>query len=284
MAAVRIVGKEIAEEIRQQLTQETADLKQKGITPSMSLILVGGAQDSALYVRTKAKAAESVGAFAETHHLPEDTDIEQLLALIDKLNRDDGVHGILVQLPLPHHLHQYENQVLDAILPVKDIDALHPVNLGNLLIGNKCYWGVTANACIKILEKQGIDFKGKHAVVVGFGIEVGKPITLMLFEKGAIVTLVNPAEDFTPYTKQADIVVTEVARPRAITGDMLKPGAIVIDTGSNWVDGKSVGDVDYDSAVEVAGAITPVPGGLGPVRIIMLIYNLLIAAKDTAEA
>lgn len=284
MAAVRIVGKEIAAEIRQQLTQETEDLKKKGITPSMSLILVGDAEDSALYVRTKAKAAESVGALAETHHLAEDTSIEQLMALIDKLNRDDSVHGILVQLPLPQHLHKYENQVLDAILPVKDIDALHPVNIGNLVIGNKCYWGVTAFACIKILEKQGIDFKGKHAVVVGYGIEVGKPITMMLFEKGCIVTLVSPNADFAPYTRQADIVVTEVARPRAITGAMLKPGAIVVDTGSNWVDGKSVGDVDYDSAVEVAGAITPVPGGLGPVRIIMLIYNLLIAAKDKAEA
>jgi methylenetetrahydrofolate dehydrogenase (NADP+)/methenyltetrahydrofolate cyclohydrolase len=173
---------------------------------------------------------------------------------------------------------------MGAILPEKDIDAFHPVNLGNLLIGDKCYWGVTAYACIKILEKQGIDFKGKHAVVVGFSIEIGKPVTVMLFEKGCTVTLVSPDVDFAPYTRQADIVVTEVARPRAVTGDMLKPGAIVIDTGSNWVDGKSVGDVDYDSAAEVAGAITPVPGGLGPVRIIMLIYNLLIAAKDQAGA
>ncbi len=284
MAAVRITGKEIAEEIRQQLTQETDDLKRKGITPKMSLILVGDAEDSAQYVRTKAKSAESVGSIGETHHLPEDTDIEQIMALIDKLNRDDSVHGILVQLPLPHHLHRYENQVLNAILPEKDIDALHPVNIGNLVIGNKCYWGVTAYACIKILEKQGIDFKGKHAVVVGSGIEVGKPVTIMLFGKGCTVTLVSPDADFAPYTRQADILVTEVGRPRAITGAMLKPGAIVVDTGSNWVEGKSVGDVDYDSAAEVVGAITPVPGGLGPVRIIMLVYNLLIAAKDKAGA
>lgn len=284
MAAVRIVGKEIAEEIRGQLTRDTEALKQKGITPKMALVLVGDAEDSALYVRTKAKAAESVGAIGETHKLPEDTKLETLLALIDKLNRDDSVHGILVQAPLPHHLHRYEKQVMGTILPEKDIDAFHPVNLGNLLIGDRGYWGVTAFAVIKILEKQGIDFKGKHAVVVGFSIEIGKPVTIMLFEKGAAVTLVSPDVDFTPYTKQADIVVTEVARPRAITGAMLKPGAIVIDTGSNWVDGKSVGDVDYDSAAEVVGAITPVPGGLGPVRIIMLIYNLLIAAKDRAGA
>ncbi len=284
MAAARIVGKEIAEEIRQQLAQETEDLKKKGITPKMALILVGDAQDSALYVRTKAKAAESVGSIGETHHLPEDTTIDQLMGLVDKLNRDNDVDGILVQCPLPHHLHQYEKQVMGAILPEKDIDAFHPVNIGNLLIGDKCYWGVTAYACIKILEKQGIDFKGKHAVVVGFSIEIGKPVTVMLFEKGCAVTLVSPDLDFAPYTRQADIVVTEVARPRAVTGDMLKPGAIVIDTGSNWVDGKSVGDVDYDSAAEVAGAITPVPGGVGPVRIIMLIYNLLIAAKARAGA
>ena len=283
MTAVRIAGKEIAEEIRQQLAQETEDLKQKGITPKMALVLVGDAQDSALYVRTKAKACESVNGFAETHHLGEDTTIEQLMALVYRLNQDDSVHGILVQLPLPHHLHQYEKQVMGAILPEKDIDAFHPVNIGNLLIGDKCYWGVTAYACIKILEKQGIDFKGKHAVVVGWSIEIGKPVTVMLFEKGCTVTLVSPDADFAPYTKQADIVITEVGRPRAITGDMLKPGAIVIDTGSNWVDGKSVGDVDYDSAAEVVVAITPVPGGVGPVRIIMLIYNLLIAAKAKVD-
>ena len=225
-----------------------------------------------------------MGAIGETHHLPEDATIEQLMGLVDKLDRDDERARDPGASPLPHHLHQYEKQVMGAILPEKDIDAFHPVNLGNLLIGDKGYWGVTAFACIKILEKQGIDFKGKHAVVVGFSIEIGKPVTVMLFEKGCAVTLVSPDIDFAPYTKQADIVVTEVARPRAITGDMLKPGAIVIDTGSNWVDGKSVGDVDYDSAAEVVGAITPVPGGLGPVRIIMLIYNLLIAAKDKAGA
>jgi methylenetetrahydrofolate dehydrogenase (NADP+)/methenyltetrahydrofolate cyclohydrolase len=142
---------------------------------------------------------------------------------------------------------------------------------------------VTAFACIKILEKMGVDFQGKQAVVVGSSIEIGKPVAVMLFEKGCVVTLCNPDDaNYAIHTRWADIVVTEVARPRAITGDMLKPGAIVIDTGSNWVDGKSVGDVDYDSAAEVAGAITPVPGGVGPVRIIMLIFNLVLAAKDLA--
>jgi methylenetetrahydrofolate dehydrogenase (NADP+)/methenyltetrahydrofolate cyclohydrolase len=283
MAAARIVGKEIAEEIRQQLIQETESLKKQGITPKMALILVGDAHDSALYVRNKAKAAESVGALAEIHHLAEATSIEELMALVEKLDQDDSVHGILVQSPLPHHLHEYEKQVMGAILPEKDIDAFHPVNLGNLLIGDRCYWGVTAFACIKILEKLGVDFQGKQAVVVGSSIEIGKPVAVMLFEKGCVVTLCNPDDgNFAIHTRWADILVTEVARPRAITGDMLKPGAIVIDTGSNWVDGKSVGDVDYDSAAEVAGAITPVPGGVGPVRIIMLIYNLVLAAKARA--
>lgn len=284
MSAVRIDGKAMAEEIKQQLIKEVEELKAKGVTPHMALILVGDAEDSALYVRSKAKNCEAVGGFAEVHHLPEDTTIDQLMALVDKLNRDDKVHGILVQLPLPHHLHQYEKQVMNAILPEKDVDAFHPVNIGNMVIGDKCYLGVTAYACIRILENLGIDFKGKHAVVVGWSIEIGKPVTVLLFEKGCAVTLVHPDSDFVPYTKQADIIVTEVGRPRAITGDMIKPGAIVIDTGSNFVDGKSIGDVDYDSAAQVAGYITPVPGGVGPMRIIMLIYNLVLAAKQKAGA
>jgi methylenetetrahydrofolate dehydrogenase (NADP+)/methenyltetrahydrofolate cyclohydrolase len=284
MAAIRINGKDMAAEVRQQLTEEVEDLKKKGVNPSMALILVGDAKDSALYVRTKAKNAEIVGAFAEVHHLGEDATIEQLMALVDKLNNDDSVHGILVQLPLPEHLHQYEKQVMNSILPEKDVDAFHPFNIGNMVIGDKCYLGVTALACIRILENIGVDFKGKHAVVVGFSIEIGKPVTMLLFEKGCIVTLVNPNEDFAPYTKEADIIVTEVGRPRAITGDMIKPGAIVIDTGSNFINGKSIGDVDYDSAVEVAGQITPVPGGVGPMRIIMLIYNLVQAAKEKVGA
>jgi methylenetetrahydrofolate dehydrogenase (NADP+)/methenyltetrahydrofolate cyclohydrolase len=284
MAAIRINGKDMAAEVRQQLTEEVEDLKKKGVNPSMALILVGDAKDSALYVRTKAKNAEIVGAFAEVHHLGEDATIEQLMALVDKLNNDDSVHGILVQLPLPEHLHQYEKQVMNSILPEKDVDAFHPFNIGNMVIGDKCYLGVTALACIRILENIGVDFKGKHAVVVGFSIEIGKPVTMLLFEKGCIVTLVNPNEYFAPYTKEADIIVTEVGRPRAITGDMIKPGAIVIDTGSNFINGKSIGDVDYDSAVEVAGQITPVPGGVGPMRIIMLIYNLVQAAKEKVGA
>lgn len=279
MPADRISGKEMAAEVRDALAREVEELKKKGVTPGMALILVGGAEDSALYVRNKAKKCEEVGGHAEVHHLNEDVTIDEIMGLIDRLNKDEKIHGILVQLPLPEHLHQYEKQVMDAILPEKDIDAFHPMNLGNLMIGDDCYRGVTANACIKMLENINVDFKGKHAVVVGWSIEIGKPVTMMLFEKGCAVTLVHPDEDFVPYTKQADIIITEVGRPRAITGDMIKPGAIVIDTGSNWVDGKSVGDVDYDSAAEVAGAITPVPGGVGPMRIIMLIYNLVEAAK-----
>lgn len=284
MAAIRIDGKAMAAEVKEQLTKEVEELKKRGITPSMALILVGDAEDSALYVRTKAKNCEAVGGFAEVHHLGEDTTLEQLLALIDKLNQDDSVHGILVQLPLPHHLHQYEKQVMNAILPEKDVDAFHPVNIGNMVIGDRCYLGVTAYACVKILENLNIDFKGKHAVVVGWSIEIGKPVTMLLFEKGCAVTLVHPDEDFTPYTRQADIIVTEVGRPKAITGDMVKPGAIIIDTGSNFINGKSIGDVDYDSAAEVAGQITPVPGGVGPMRIIMLIYNLVQAAKARVGA
>jgi methylenetetrahydrofolate dehydrogenase (NADP+)/methenyltetrahydrofolate cyclohydrolase len=279
MPAVRINGKEMAAEVRAALTKEVEEFKKKGITPGMATVLVGGAEDSAVYVRNKGKNCEAVGGYAELHHLSEDTTIEELMGLIDRLNKDEKIHGILVQLPLPGELDKYEKQVMNSIDPDKDIDAFHPMNLGNLMIGDQCYLGVTANACVKMLENVNVDFKGKHAVVVGWSIEIGKPVTMMLFERGCAVTLVHPDEDFAPYTKQADIIITELGKPKAITGDMIKPGAVVIDTGSNWIDGKTIGDVDYDSAVEVAGCITPVPGGVGPMRIIMLIYNLVEAAK-----
>ncbi len=283
MTAVRITGKEMAAEVRAALTKEVEELKKKGITPGMATVLVGGAEDSAVYVRNKGKNCEAVGGYAETHHLSEDTTIDELMGLIDRLNKDEKIHGILVQLPLPGELDKYEKQVMDSIDPDKDIDAFHPMNLGNLVIGDDCYLGVTAHACIKMMEKSNIDFKGKHAVVIGWSIEIGKPVSLMLFERGCAVTLVHPDEDFVPYTKQADIIITELGRPRALTGDMIKEGAVIIDTGSNWIDGKTIGDVDYDSAVKVASHITPVPGGLGPMRIIMLIYNLVEAAKRLSE-
>jgi len=252
MTAVRITGKEMAAEVRAALTKEVEELKKKGITPGMATVLVGGAEDSAVYVRNKGKNCEAVGGYAETHHLSEDTTIDELMGLIDRLNKDEKIHGILVQLPLPGELDKYEKQVMDSIDPDKDIDAFHPMNLGNLVIGDDCYLGVTAHACIKMMEKSNIDFKGKHAVVIGWSIEIGKPVSLMLFERGCAVTLVHPDEDFVPYTKQADIIITELGRPRALTGDMIKEGAVIIDTGSNWIDGKTIGDVDYDSAVKVA--------------------------------
>jgi len=269
----------MAAEVREMLSKEVEQLKKKGVTPGMATVLVGGAEDSAIYVRNKCKNCESVGGYAESHHLGEDTTIDELMGLIERLNKDEKIHGILVQLPLPEHLDKYEKQVMNSILPEKDIDAFHPMNLGNLMIGDQCYLGVTANACVKILENINVDFKGKHAVVVGWSIEIGKPVTLMLFERGCAVTLVHPDEDFAPYTKEADIIITEVGRPQAISGAMIKPGAVVIDTGSNWINGKTIGDVEYDSAAETAGYITPVPGGVGPMRIIMLIYNLVEAAK-----
>ena len=283
MPGVRINGKEMAAEVWVVLTKEVEQLKKKGITPGMATVLVGGAEDSAVYVRNKGKKCEAVGGYAELHHLSEDTTIEELMGLIDQLNKDEKIHGILVQLPLPGELDKYEKQVMNSINPDKDIDAFHPMNLGNLMIGDQCYLGVTANACVKMLENINVDFKGKHAVVVGWSIEIGKPITMMLFDRGCAVTLVHPDEDFAPYTKQADIIITELGKPKGITGDMIKPGAVVIDTGSNWIDGKTIGDVDYESAVDVASYITPVPGGVGPMRIIMLIYNLVEAAKRLSK-
>jgi methylenetetrahydrofolate dehydrogenase (NADP+)/methenyltetrahydrofolate cyclohydrolase len=279
MTAKIIDGKQLAKDIKANLTREVAVLKEKGITPTIALLLVGDDPASKLYVNSKAKSTGEIGGEAQVHHLPEDTTLDKIMALIGKLNDDDGVHGILVQLPLPEHLHHHEKEILNAIKPEKDVDAFHPFNIGNLVIGDKCFEGCTAAGCLRLIDQTGVDLKGKHAVVVGSTIEVGKPITMMLFARGAVVTLVHPdTPNLADYTVGGDLLVVEAQRPGFIKAEMIKPGAIVIDAGTSYIDGKTYGDVVAGGA-EVAGWITPVPGGVGPMIIAMLMYNLVEAAK-----
>ncbi|KNZ70730.1 Methenyltetrahydrofolate cyclohydrolase [Thermincola ferriacetica] len=281
MPAQILDGKKLSNEIKEGLKAEVEALKAKGVVPTIGMLLVGDDEASALYVGLKAKAATAIGGEGKTFKLPEDVTFEEIMELIDKLNNDPSIHGILVQLPLPKHLHDKEKAILDAINPEKDVDGFHPTSIGNLVIGDDGFVGCTAFACMKLLELTGQDLKGKHAVVVGHSIEVGKPVSMLLFAKGCVVTIVHPDDPkLTEYTKQGDVLILEMAKPKFVTGDMVKPGAIVIDTGSNWVDGKQVGDADKESVEQVAGWLSPSPGGVGPMIIAMLMYNLVKAAQQ----
>jgi len=279
MTAKIIDGKQLAKDIKASLTQEVAALKEKGVVPTIALLLVGDDPASKLYVNSKAKSTEEIGGKPEVLHLPEDTTLDKIMALIGRLNQDDSIHGILVQLPLPEHLHHYEKEIMNSIKPEKDADAFHPVNIGNLVIGDKCFEGCTAAGCMRLIDQAGVDLKGKHAVVVGSTIEVGKPITMMLFARGVVVTLIHPdTPNLADYTVKGDLLIVEAQRPGFIKKEMIKPGAIVIDAGTSYIDGKTYGDVEAGGA-DVAGWITPVPGGVGPMIIAMLMYNLVEAAK-----
>ena len=290
MSAAVIDGKRIAEEIRQEVRRETEELKsRRGITPGLAFILVGENPASQAYVRMKGKGCEEVGFYSVTERLPATTAEEQLLALVNRFNRDPKIHGILVQLPLPKQIN--EARVIDAIDFRKDVDGFHPVNAGRLMIGRECLKPCTPLGIQELLIRSGNDPSGKHVVVVGRSNIVGKPIANILLQKqrgaNAIVTIVHTGtKDFSRYTKQADILVVAIGRPEMITGDMIKPGAGVIDVGINRVDDPAaknghrlVGDVHFASAVEVAGAITPVPGGVGPMTIAMLLRNTLMVAE-----
>ncbi|MBO8168204.1 MAG: bifunctional methylenetetrahydrofolate dehydrogenase/methenyltetrahydrofolate cyclohydrolase FolD [Thermoanaerobacteraceae bacterium] len=280
MAAKIIDGKQIAKEVREQIKKEVAEL---GFKPGLAVILVGDDPASQVYVRNKHKSCGEVGMYSEVHRLPAETSQEELLQLIDKLNNDDKIHGILVQLPLPDHID--EKMVIDAIALEKDVDGFHPANVGNLVIGDDCYYPCTPHGCMVMLEKCGIDPKGKKAVVVGRSNIVGKPVAMMLLAKHATVTICHSrTQNLAEECRQADILVAAVGRPEMITGDMIKEGAVVIDVGINRTeDGKLVGDVHFESAKEKASWITPVPGGVGPMTITMLLQNTLEAAKRSAK-
>jgi len=279
MSAVVINGKQLVSEIRAEIKEEAARLTREGIRPGLAVILVGDDPASAVYVRNKAKACEEAGIYSEVHRLPASTGQDELLALVDKLNRAPNIHGVLVQLPLPGHIS--EEAVIDAVAPEKDVDCFHPVNVGNLMIGKPGILPCTPSGVIEILKRSGIPIAGKHAVVIGRSNIVGKPMAMLLLRENATVTVCHSrTENMRDVTRLADILVVAVGRGRMITRDYVKPGAVVIDVGMNRMeDGKLAGDVDFDDVKEIAGHITPVPGCVGPMTITMLLKNTVQAAR-----
>lgn len=281
MSARIIDGKAVAEEVRAGVREEVARLKQQGILPGLAVILVGDDPASKTYVRNKERASKDAGVHSEVYRLPADTPEHEVLRLIGELNARPEISGILLQHPVPGHID--ERRCFDAISPEKDVDGFHPVNQGRLLIGEKCFVPCTPRGILHLLDHTGVDLKGKRAVVVGRSNIVGKPVALLLLSRHATVTICHSrTQDLAAETRAADVLVVAIGKARAVRGDMIKPGAVVIDVGVNPEDGKLVGDVDFESAVEVASAITPVPGGVGPMTIAMLLQNTVEAARRQA--
>ena len=282
-----IDGKQIASDVRADVAKKVAELKEKGVFPCLAVILVGENPASVSYVTGKRKALAEVGMVDKSITLPESTGEDELLKLIDDLNKDDSVHGILVQLPLPKHIN--EDKVIMAICPEKDVDGFHPVSVGNMMIGRPGFLPCTPHGIIVLLEKMGIETSGKHAVVIGRSNIVGKPVSILLARKetNCTVTMCHTGtKNMAEITKQADIVVVASGRPHTLTCDMVKEGAVVIDVGVNRIpdDTKKsgfrlVGDSDFDDLVGKVSYITPVPGGVGPMTIAMLMQNTLESAQ-----
>ena len=276
-------GKEVSARIKAELKEEADKLKAKGIMPGLAVIIVGDDPASRVYVNNKKKACEELGILSEEYALAADTKEDELLALIDRLNGDDKISGILVQLPLPDGLD--EEKVINRINPKKDVDAFHPVNVGKIMIGNYDFVPCTPAGVMELIAESGIDISGKECVIVGRSNIVGKPMSMLLLHKNGTVTVCHSkTRDLKEVTRRADILVVAVGRPEFITGDMIKEGAVVIDVGINRLENKKlVGDVEFESAEKVASAITPVPGGVGPMTIAMLMKNTLKAATVNKE-
>ena len=277
-----IDGKQIAKEVRAEIAAECAELKKKGIIPGLAVVIVGTDPASQVYVRNKKKACEEVGFRSEVFELPEETTEEELLALVKKLNEDVNIHGILVQLPLPEH--RDDEVIIANIDPKKDVDAFHPSNVGKIMIGNYDFLPCTPAGVMVLLEKSGIDVSGKECVVVGRSNIVGKPQAMLLLHANGTVTICHSrTKDLAEVTRRADILVVAIGKADFITGDMVKDGAVVIDVGMNRkADGKLTGDVDFATVEPKASYITPVPGGVGPMTITMLLRNTLTSAKKHA--
>lgn len=281
MTAQIIDGKSIALQVRQGLQPRVDALKARGIIPGLTVVVVGDDPASAIYVRNKERASQKLGMNGTVMRLPEQTTQEELLEVVRKLNTDESIHGILVQLPLPSHID--EQAILRAIDPDKDVDGFHAMNAGRLLNGEKGFVACTPKGVMRLLETTGVDLNGKNAVVVGRSNIVGKPMALLLLQKNCTVTIAHSrTRDLAAVTRGADILVVAVGRAGMITGEMIKPGAVVMDVGINRVDGKVVGDVDFESASQVASYITPVPGGVGAMTIAMLMENTVEAAENYA--
>ena len=283
MAAMIIKGSEISKQIKEELKLNIAELKQNyNVVPGLATILVGEDEASKVYVGAKEKACKELGIYSERINLPGDAKEADLLALIERLNKDDKIHGILVQLPLPRHINK--TNVLYAIDPKKDVDGFHPVNIGKLMLGEPDFLPCTPHGIQELLIRSGIETDGAEVVVVGRSNIVGKPIANMLLQKkkgaNATVTICHTGtKDLASHTKRADILIVAAGRPKAITADMVKDGAVVIDVGVNRLETGLVGDVDFDGVKEKAKAITPVPGGVGPMTIVMLMKNTVQAAR-----
>ena len=279
MTAQRIDGNALSQKLRADVTLRTTALKARGITPGLAVILVGENPASQVYVRNKVKACEDSGLHSILEKHPASLTEAALLNRIDALNHDTGIHGILVQLPLPAHIDA--QKVIEAISPAKDVDGFHIASAGALMTGMPGFWPCTPYGCMKMLESIGYELKGKHAVVIGRSNIVGKPMALMLLQKNATVTICHSAtQDLKAITLQADVIVAAVGKRNILTADMVKPGAVVLDVGMNRnEEGKLCGDVDFAGVEQVAGYITPVPGGVGPMTITMLLVNTLEAAE-----
>ena len=283
MAAQLIDGKAVAAAVRAEVKDRTAAFSSRtGIRPCLVAVLVGEDPASRIYVRNKGKACTEAGLLSRQIDLPASVSEKELLDLVAELNADDSVHGILVQLPLPDHID--ESRVIEAVSPDKDVDGFHPVNAGRLLVGRSGFVPCTPYGIMKLLDHEQVDLKGKHAVVVGRSNIVGKPVAILLLARHATVTICHSrTKDLPGVVRSADVVVAAVGKAGMIRGSWIKPGAVVIDVGINRLpDGKLAGDVAFDEAREVAGRITPVPGGVGPMTIAMLLHNTLEAAVRAA--
>ncbi len=279
MVAKILDGKQIAKDYRQGLQDQVEALKEKGFTPKLSVILVGNDGASQSYVRSKKKAAEKIGMISEIVHLEETATEEEVLNELNRLNNDDSVSGILVQVPLPKQVS--EQKILEAINPEKDVDGFHPINIGKLYIDEQTFVPCTPLGIMEILKYADIDLEAKNAVVIGRSHIVGQPVSKLLLQKNASVTILHSrSKDMASYLKDADVIVSAVGKPSLVTKDVVKEGAVIIDVGNTPDEnGKLKGDVDYDAVKEIAGAITPVPGGVGPLTITMVLNNTLLAEK-----
>lgn len=284
MAAILLDGKQLAQQIRTELAEEVIEfIQNNAVVPCLAAVLVGEDPASEVYVRNKRRACEGVGIESQLHRLPADVSSDELLKLVAKLNKDEAVHGILVQLPLPPQIDT--TRVLQAVSPAKDVDAFHPENVGRLVQGRPRFLPCTPQGVQQLLIRSGIEIAGRHVVIVGRSDIVGKPLAIMLSQRGAggdaTVTLCHSrTRDLPAVTRLADILIVAIGRPEFITAAMVKPGAVVVDVGVNRAAGGIVGDVDFEAVREVAGAITPVPGGVGPLTIAMLLRNTLSAAES----
>lgn len=293
MTAKLILGKEVSEEIYGELRQRIDALKAKGVTPGLAVVLVGEDPASQVYVRKKGEMCESLGMKSVTIRMPAETTQAELMAKVEDLNNDPTIHGFLVQLPLPSHLD--EEQVINAISPSKDVDCFHPTNVGRVLIGNPDFLPATPAGVQQMIVRSGVETSGKHVVVIGRSNIVGKPMAAMMLQRGlgadSTVTVVHSrTKDLPSITRQADILIVAIGKPRFVTADMVRDGAVVIDVGTNRVDdpthpkgSRLVGDVDFDAVQDKVSAITPVPGGVGPMTICMLMANAVKAAERVSE-